>query len=72
MGVQFNPVKKTWTGESWVVSDTIVMVAIVGKSGRILCDYYTKVGTETGSWHSLERLPDDIVECDRVWVRKKT
>jgi hypothetical protein len=70
--IKIDPVKKTWSGKSWVLGDTFIMVAIIGKAGRVLCDYYLKVGRETGSWPPLEQLTDDIYECDRIWVRKTT
>lgn len=72
--VQYDELKKTWSGTVYIGGSppqaTIIMVAIVGKCGQILCDYYAKVGRETGQWPSLERLTDDIIECDRIWVRK--
>lgn len=72
--VQYDLAKKTWSGTVYVGGApqqiTTIVVAIVGKCGQILCDYYAKVGQETGQWPSLERLPDDVVECDRIWVRK--
>lgn len=68
--VQFDELKKTWTGSSYVQNDTYVVVMAVGAAGRALCDYYAKVGRETGHWPSLELLPEDIVECDRIWLRQ--
>lgn len=70
--LQYDVLKKTWGGSTFVQSDTYVVVMTVGPQGRLLCQYFEKCGRETGSWPSLERLPEDIVECDRVWVRYTT
>lgn len=45
-----------------------IISAVSGKSGLALCEYYWKVGEETGEWPSIRTLAPDIVECDRVTV----
>ncbi len=63
---------KSWRGKLWLVGEPPIaldaMVAIMGESGRTLYDYYWKVGEETGEWPAIEKLTDDIVECDRISV----
>ncbi len=72
--VEVNPVRKTWRGKFLMGGDppqvADVMVAIMGKPGRVLFDYFAKVGQETGRWPAIEKLTDDMVECDRVSVKK--
>lgn len=84
--VEFDTVNRKWHGRAYIggepPQDVTVMVATVGNSGRILCDYYKKVGEETGDilyekfakkeslYLSLKKLTDDIVECDRIRVRR--
>jgi hypothetical protein len=51
----------------------LLFVALVGKSGQSLIDYYGKVG-ETYNYKdrpSIDRLTEDVYECDRVRVRRK-
>jgi hypothetical protein len=63
---------KSWQGKLILVGEPPIeldaMVAIMGESGRALYDYYWKVGGETGEWPAIEKLTDDIVECDRISV----
>lgn len=47
-----------------------IVVASVGESGQILCDYYRRVGHETGHYPPLLKLPSDIVKLDEVKVYK--
>ena len=71
--VQFDTLNRQWSGSVYIggepPQDVTVMVAIVGNAGRVLCDYYKKVGKEN-LWLSLEELTDDIVQCDRIQIRK--
>ena len=46
----------------------VVIVAIMGKNGQALYDYFNKVGTETKRWPAIKELTDDIAECDRVSI----
>lgn len=73
--VQFDSSNNRWSGNVYIGGETpqdvTVMVAIVGNSGRILCDHYKKVEKEKkGLWVSLDKLTDDIVQCDQIQVRK--
>lgn len=72
--IQFNPFNKTWHGEFYLggepPQEAIIMVTIMKESGRILSDYYAKVGKETGMWPALEALTHDIIKCDQVLVTK--
>ena len=53
-----------------ITQTAIIMVAMIKESGRILSDYYARVGKETGMWPSLKALTSDTVECDRILVSK--
>lgn len=70
--VETDPVRKTWKGKFIIGGDqfvtTDIVAAVTGKSGQILFDYFKKVGLETGSYPAIERLTDDVVECDRITV----
>lgn len=72
--VQFDEDTKTWRGVAYFYEkpprDANIVVAQVGETGKILCDYYTRVGFDTGNWLPLLKLPSDIVEFDRVIVSK--
>jgi len=53
-----------------------ILVALVGKAGQALCEYYRKVGRETelqtgqDIWPGIPTLTPDIIECDRVIVER--
>lgn len=67
--VKFDSINRFWTGEVYVSEnppkDSYIMVAIVGKCGKALIDYFHKVGRETRQYPSMDSLTDDISECDR-------
>ena len=56
MGTEGNPGPKT------------IVVAVGGRGAQALYKYYWKVGTEKKVWVSIDMLPPDLVECDRVNV----
>lgn len=72
--VQFDEAAKTWKGMAFFYErparDANIIVAQVGETGKILCDYYTRVGHETGNFMPLLKLTSDVVEFDRVKVSK--
>lgn len=65
--------KKTWNGIALVgkihSKNSKIIVAVVGDSGKILCDYYWSVKDETSKYIGLSRLPIDIIECDSRDIR---
>ena len=73
--VEIDPVLRTWGSEAFIFGDPPlnqdIVVAITGRSGRALLEYYLKVGQQTGQWHSINILTDDIQICDRASVTKK-
>jgi len=72
--IQFDPFNKTWHGDFYLggepPQEALIMVAIMQESGRILSDYYAKVGQETDMWPALDALTADIIECDQVLIIK--
>lgn len=60
--------KKTWSGTVKVgkshAENSTVLVALAGKSGSILCNYYMRVVSETGAYIAFRELPPDIEKCD--------
>lgn len=73
--VQINETLQTWSGEFYIFGappkKADIIVAVVGKSGRALYEYYVKVGNKTNSWESINILTDDVIECDRITVEKR-
>jgi hypothetical protein len=74
--IQINQTLQTWSGEFYLGGNSgdkaNVNIALVGKSGRALYEYYLKVGKDTnGNWPSISVLTDDIKFCDKVEVVKK-
>jgi hypothetical protein len=73
--VQTDPILNVWKGKAALGGEAPqnyrIAVALVGKSGRALLEYYNKVGQETGQWPAIEVLPDDIEICDQVSVVKE-
>ncbi len=83
--VEFDELAKTWsarlTGVRFVHGvNRIIVVAVTGRRGQILCDYYGEVADEISQLRknykdpsiSLPGIPfphPDLVECDRVTVR---
>ncbi len=65
--------KKTWNGIALVgkthSKNSKIIVAVVGDSGKILCDYYWWVQDETSKYIGLSKLPIDIIECDSRDIR---
>jgi hypothetical protein len=72
--VDYDSMTKTWKGTAALYDkpprEAYVIVAKVGELGRILCDYFTRVGFETGAWLPLRKLNKDILVYDRVRVFK--
>lgn len=73
--VEIEPTLGRWKGTAALGGEPPqsyrIAVALVGRSGRALLRYYYKVGLQTGQWHSIEVLPDDVEICDQVSVEKK-
>jgi hypothetical protein len=66
--LSFRQSDRTWRGEASVPHDGVVIIAIVGNSGRILFNYFFKVGIITERYFGIDELPDDVLECDRITV----
>jgi hypothetical protein len=47
-----------------------VIVVHLGDAGKILCDFYTRVGDEGRLWFPLRAFTKDILEYDRVRISK--
>lgn len=62
----------TWESELYVggpaFQEAEILIALLGKSGRTLIDYYREIGQETGQWPPIKELPDDVRVCDRIPV----
>ena len=73
--IQVNETLQTWRGEFYLSGATgskaNVDIALVGRSGRAIYEYYLKVGDNTGQWPSIRILPDDTKICDTVRVTRK-
>jgi hypothetical protein len=52
-------------------SDRIIFVAVLGKSGSALYDYYQRVGDETKQWPGIPKLTSDVYLSEGVRLRKK-
>lgn len=74
--VEIDAKTKTWKGRAHLGANPpeegIIIIAVVGKAGSVLWDYYYKAGTETQNWPTIATLTDDIVECDHVKLLKPT
>ncbi|MBN1310288.1 MAG: hypothetical protein JXB30_02635 [Anaerolineae bacterium] len=74
--VELNRALKKWYGEAYVngvpPKEEDILVAIVGKSGRTLFEYYLKIGRVMDNWYAIEILTDDILVCDKITVEKTT
>lgn len=66
---------KQWYIDSRVGGDPgkerVIYLAILGKSGQALWDYYQRVGQETKQWPAMRSLTTDISICDNVRVRRR-
>jgi len=51
--------------------ERVIYLAIMGKSGQALWDYYRRVGEETKQWPPMRTLTTDIIICDNVRVRRR-
>jgi hypothetical protein len=51
--------------------DVFIYVAVLGKAGRALAEYYFRVGETTQQWPGIKTLPPDVVMCDHVRVIRK-
>ncbi len=52
-------------------NDRIIHVAVVGKNGKALEEYYRDAGTENKHWAGIKTLTDDIVLCASIQVHKR-
>jgi len=72
--VRLDTQTRTWTGRFHLGGKPPevgrIVVAVVGKAGASLWEYYQKVGNETGRWPTIQNLTDDVQECDEVRVTK--
>ncbi len=73
--IQIDEQQQSWNGEEIIVSDDLpqevdVVIAIMDKSGSALVDFYHKVGEETEQYPSIEKLTEDIIECDRITITR--
>lgn len=72
--VELNLESKTWTGRFHLGAsppeEGIITITVVGKAGSVLWDYYEWAGERVKNWPPIQKLTDDIVECDHVWVVK--
>jgi hypothetical protein len=74
--IQVNQTLGTWSGVFYLGGETgtkaNVDIALVGRSGRALYEYYLQVGKDTGGqWPAIRILPNDIKICGTVEVVKK-
>ena len=72
--VNFDVERKTWHTGARIGGNPAprdIVVALMEQAGQALCDYYHKVGEETGKWPGIITLTPDIVECDRVTIKRK-
>ncbi len=73
--IEVDPVKGTWRGRVSLGGEPpqehLVAIAFLGRNGRILVDYFFKVGREAQGWPSLEYLPNDVQLCDQITVHRK-
>jgi hypothetical protein len=71
--VVFSSNRKSWSGSVLVgkthSQNSKVMVAVVGDSGKILCDYYWLVKDEANRYVALRKLSLDIIQCDSRDIR---
>ena len=72
--ITFDKARKRWRAASHVHGDTFIAATVVGESGQTLFRYYKKASkeafAEVNIWPAIENLPEDVVRCDDVWVRK--
>ena len=76
---QFDEGEKEWfasasleqpkSGEKYGV---LIILALVGPTGKALWDYYYKIGQKHRVWEPLYPLPPDVIECDEVHVLKQS
>lgn len=71
--VVFSGDRKSWSGSVLVgktqSQSSKIMVAVVGDSGKVLCDYYWLVKDETNRYIALRKLSLDIIQCDSRDIR---
>lgn len=67
--VRLRTSEQTWSGKAITEGGIFLVAAVIGDSGRILFDYFGRAGSETGTYVGIAELPNDVVECDRVFVR---
>ena len=72
--VKIDQQKKIWSGRCHLGAkapeEGQIIIAVVGKMGCILWDYFMKVGNEVQKWPAIKNLPDDIFIVDKVNVQK--
>jgi hypothetical protein len=66
--------------KTWVVDVNIggkpdekieLIVAAIGKNGRILLEYSRRVGPDMSSWRGVHALTTDIKRCASVTIKKR-
>jgi hypothetical protein len=64
--------KESWKGQVYMGCDIgkerNIVIALINEGGQSLCDYYEKVGKKTNQWIGVQKLPNDVIECDSVLV----
>ena len=74
--IDLDETKKTWRAERVRVGSSVgqkvLAVAVVGKAGQALLDYYQRVAERTNPHPGILRLTPDMVICDRVSVKRST
>lgn len=71
----FDDGSKRWFADWNITGSTnrevFIYVAVLGKGGRALAEYYFRVGETTQQWPGITTLPPDVVLCDHVRVMRK-
>ena len=64
--------ENTWHGRVQIGGKAgrkrIVEIAVMGEAGQVLCEYYEKVGKDTGEWPGIVKMPSDIYAYDSKLV----
>lgn len=70
--IQFDEENKCWQGFVGLYErpsrEARIVVASVGEAGKVLFDYFKRVGQETGNYPPILKLPSDVVKIDEVRV----
>lgn len=51
-------------------SHITIMVTVIGRAGRVLCEYFERVG-QSGYRYGIRTLTPDVQECDRVMIVRR-